>query len=208
MCVSSNCSIPVSSFHLVHRDVATEVQPASSEGAWQKALRITSAWQARSVETCCPQRQYYCRVDRRCQQRHVQVVFKERRSASEWSNGQNSRCSCFCPIFNQAAGSLLSCPLAHWNCVTDISYTRFLTSVHRRIQPAPTARRFHTNAPTPSAHTAQPQTKAVRLPSPSPPPHPSTLKHIHGDISAKPRRLDLLWHSCPDSSRWAVSWNN
>lgn len=189
MCMSSNCSILMSSSHLVHRDVATEAQPASSEGAWQKALQITPAWQARSVETCCPQRLYYRRVDSRCQQRRVQIVFKERRAASEWSNGQKSRCSCFCPIFNQAAGSLLSCPLAHWNCVTDISYTRFLTSVHRRIQPA------------------QPHGASTQMlpppPLPQPNPYPSRAPTIpEPPTSSIHAKAHSLWYFCNAPAPW------
>lgn len=73
-----------------------------------------------------------------------------------------NRFSCFFwSLFNQARGLLLSGAPARCNCVTDISYTRFLTSVHLTIQPA---RRYRTPRPAfptpqgsvPDAHLVRP----------------------------------------------------
>lgn len=98
------------------------------------------------------------------QHKCVRIVIKNRYEASKCLNGHNNRFSSFFSSYNQAAGLFLSwqISLAHWNCVTVISYNTFLTLVHPRIQPA---QPYH------------------------PPPHPSKLNHLYGRISVKSAAL-------------------
>lgn len=61
-----------------------------------------------------------------------------------------NRFGCFFVVpFQSGEGLPLSCPPARSNCVTDISYTRFLTSVHLTIQPARRYRAPRRAFPTP-----------------------------------------------------------
>lgn len=182
MCVSSNRSMPVSSFRRVHRDVATEAQqpPLKVFGRRSPALLLRDERVLSRPVVCTgsTREDLIAGANRDV----VRLYLKSgARHQSDPSDGQNSRCSClfFCLFFFliqfsiRQPNSLLSRPLAHWNGVTDISYTRFLTSVHRGIQPAqahaarlPSQRRHPLPHPPTSSILAQATSTVIFLQSP------------------------------------------